>query len=173
MRIDRLPFGSSSPDSNQTRSSQTGKGNRRNKILSFAILATLSLATGSASTLTAEQVAALVGSATSGTDVGFLDLRSTTNLDPGRDGNEPYLFDLDWLTCWTTPRHDVRSVLRRQLHGKHHDVEYLRDLWRNHCDRRRLRHDLLSDIEFFPPGLLRHPGRQRSLLHLRQSRRNH
>jgi hypothetical protein len=76
MRIDRLPFGSSSPDSNQTRSSQTGKGNRRNKILSFAILATLSLATGSASTLTAEQVAALVGSATSGTDVGFLDLLS-------------------------------------------------------------------------------------------------
>ena len=66
MRINRLLFGSS----------RFGMARwlRRNKILSFAIISALSLATGSAGTLTAEDLPALVGAATTGTDVGFLDL---------------------------------------------------------------------------------------------------
>jgi PEP-CTERM motif len=51
-----------------------GFSNWRSPILPLAIIAALSLATGSAATLTAEDLAALVGSATTGTDVGFLDL---------------------------------------------------------------------------------------------------
>jgi hypothetical protein len=70
----RLGMAASAPDGACTPGSSQKKVNRRGKILSFAIVSALSLATASAGTLTTEDLAELVGSVTTSTDVDFLNL---------------------------------------------------------------------------------------------------
>ena len=146
------------------------------RIMSFVILSALSVAAASASTLTTENIASVVGTVTSATDADFLNL-----FTGGATGPMPTWTLTETATdpSWS----NWSGSFVGQLLGTGFDLNYsgtfsgntlswstCGNLWRDYRRRRRLQHGLLPHFQHLPTRVRRHAGkRRRSLLHLRQS----